>query len=150
MGSDGSKIFLDREVTESLARRQQPELSPSLPVVSLVEGATAAINELTELARGWDGYDGIPVLPQVAEHALRFLELIGEHTQISPDVVPLSNGGLQLEWFVGAYEVEVAIAPDCATNVFFEYSEEPGIQEFPLSDSLDVSQITPLFRELRR
>ena len=82
MGPDGPRVFLDREVAETLARRQQPELSPNLPVVSLVERATAVIDELTDLARGWDGYDGIPVLPQVAEHARRFLQLIGEHTQI--------------------------------------------------------------------
>ena len=149
VGRRGGKIIVDRDAAAFLAGQHQTEASPSLAVVPLAERASAAIDELTELARGWDGYDGMPVQSQVAEHAHRFLEVIGEHTQIMPDVVPLSNGGLQLEWFVGAYEVEVEIAPNCATLVF-EYKRDGQIEESPISDSLDVSQIAPLFRELRR
>ena len=149
-GQDGVRFIVDREAAEFLAGQQEAKAPSSLPIVPLAERTSAAIDELSELARGWDGYDGIPVLSQVAEHAYRFLEVIEEHTWIVPDVVPLSNGGMQLEWFVGAYEVEVAIAPDCATHVFFERKGEDRIREFPISASLDVSQVAHLFRQLRR
>ena len=128
---------------EALAR-------PSLPVESLVEQARAAIDGLTELALGWDGYDGIPVHAQVAEHALRFLDAIGVHTQLVPDIVPLSDGGLQLEWYVGTYELEVAIGPDCEAEAYFECKRDGRIEEMPIDAALDVSHIAPLFRELRR
>ena len=76
--------------------------------------------------------------------------VIGECTQLVPDIVPLSDGGLQLEWFVGAYEVEVAIAPGGTTHVYFECTNDGRIKEFSLGDSLDTEKIGPFFRELRR
>ena len=124
--------------------------SPSSATASLAEQTKAELDELTELPQGWDGYNGLPVRPQVAEHARRFMETIGECTQLVPDIVPLSDGGLQLEWFVGAYEVEVAIAPGGTAHVYFECTNDERIEEFPLGDSLDVEKIAPYFRELRR
>lgn len=109
-----------------------------------------AVTELVNLPEGWDGYNGLPVRPEVAEHALRLMAAIKECTQIVPDVVPLSNGGLQMEWFVGAYEVEVAIAPDGSTHFYFECTNDGRVREFPLGDSLDTEKIAPFFQELCR
>ena len=123
---------------------------PDEPVkIDALPGETeASINELVNLRQGWDGYNGLPVQPEVAEHARRFLVAIGKCTQLVPDVVPLSDGGLQLEWFVGAYEVEVAIAPGGTAHVYFECTKDGRIREFPLGDSLDTKEIDPFFREL--
>ena len=122
------------------------EVSP----VGLPAEVEEAITELVNLPQGWDGYGGLPVRPEVAEHARRFMAAIGECTQLVPDFVPLSDGGLQLEWFVGGYEVEVAIAPCGTTHVHFECTNDGRTKEFPLGDSLDTEEIDPLFRELRR
>ena len=121
-----------------------------LPIVSLADRSRAAIDELTKLDPGWDGYDGSSVLPRVAKHALRLLEAIGAHTQIVPDVVPLSNGGLQLEWYVGIHEIEVEIAPDCATRLHRECTGNGSPTEVPIGDPLDISEVAAFFRALRR
>ena len=147
--SDERQGSPDREAAALLAGRRESKPRTSVSATSLAERASATIDELTGLAPGWDGYDAIPVLPRVARHAHRFLEAISEHTRTIPDVVPLSNGGVQLEWFAGTCEVEVTIEPDCATHVFIERRGEDGIREFPVDESLDVSRIAPLFRELR-
>ena len=124
--------------------------APIPPIETLADRSRAAIDELTKLNAGWDGYDGGPVLPQVARHALRLLEAIGAHTQIVPDVVPLSNGGLQLEWYIGIHEIEVEIAPDCATHLHRECTGDEDPTEVPIGDPQDTSEVAALFRALRR
>ena len=110
----------------------------------------ASITDLVNLPQGWDGYNGRPVLSEVAEHARRLMAAIGECTQLVPDIVPLSDGGLQLEWFVGAYEVEVVIATDGRAHVYFECTNDGRIREFSLDSSFSIERIAPYFRELRR
>lgn len=108
------------------------------------------IAELVGLPEGWDGHGGLPVQPEVAAHTRLFMAAIEESTQLVPDVVPLSDGGLQLEWFVGAYELEVAITPDGETHFHFECATDDRTEEFSLGRSLDTTEIEPFFRELRR
>lgn len=124
--------------------------APIPQIETLADRSRAAIDELTKLDPGWDGYDGDPVLPQVAGHALRLLGAIGAYTQIVPDVVPLSNGGLQLEWYVGIHEIEVEIAPDCATRLHRECTGDENPIEVSIGDPHDTSEVAAFFRELRR
>ena len=124
--------------------------APIPPIETLADRSRMAVDELTKLDPGWDGYDGVPVLPRVAKHALRLLEALGAHTQIVPDVVPLSNGGLQLEWYVGIHEIEVEIAPDCVTRLHRECTGDGILIEVPIADPFDISEVAVLFRELRR
>ena len=124
--------------------------APIPPIETLADRSRAAIDELTKLDPGWDGYDGSPVLPRVARHALRLLEVIGAHTQIVPDVVPLSNGGLQLEWYVGIHEIEVEIAPDCATRLHRECTGDEDPAEVPIGDPHVTPEVAAFFRALRR
>ena len=125
---------------------------PPLPRPSLATRARKHIAELTALKQGWDGYDGVPVRFCAARTALKFLGAIEAHTQIMPDIVPLSNGGLQLEWFVGTCEVEVEIDPSAAgsIHVSFECTVDERSAEIPMNDPSDVLGISPYFRELSR
>ena len=123
---------------------------PSSAGASLAERAGPILDELTTLGRGWDGYDGIPVQHHTVQRAQEFLKAIEEHTQIMPDIVPLSNGGLQLEWFVGVYEVEVEIdaSPSGAIQISFECTTDERCVEFPVTGPIDISGIAPYFKEL--
>ena len=120
------------------------------PIASLAEQAEPKIIELLALDQGWDGYGGIPVLPNVAACARRLLNTFGNHTRIVPDIVPLSNGGLQLEWFVGGDEFEVRIDSDCVASVFYESDREENAKQFDLDDPLNDERIAPILQGLRR
>ena len=109
----------------------------------------AEIAKLVTLPQGWDGYDGLPVQAGVAERARRLLKEIMGYTPIIPAVVPLSDGGLQLEWFVGAYEVEVAVTPEGTMLVDFECKSDGRVEEIQLADPREIAGIASLFRELR-
>lgn len=88
----------------------------------------AKLTELGALQQDWDGYGAARVDPwaivrarQVAEHAL-------EHKLPTPRVLPLPNGGVQLEWGAGPVELELEIEPGGAAAVFVCDDEETGQQ----------------------
>ena len=125
---------------------------PSSAGASLTERAGTILDKLTTLGRGWDGYDGIPIQHHTVRRAQEFLKAIEEHTQIMPDIVPISNGGLQLEWFVGDYEVEVEIdsSPSGTIQISFECIADERCVEIQVNGPIDVSGIAPYFKELCR
>jgi hypothetical protein len=63
-----------------------------------IEPILRRIFELETLPRGWDSYGAVPVSRQHSEAALDFLGLVMTDDLDLPDVVPLADGGVQLEW----------------------------------------------------
>ena len=120
----------------------------SLPEVEEVTSPSSAPVSLAELPQGWDGYEGFPVRSGVAEQARLFMEQVERYTTLMPDIIPLSNGGLQLEWYVGRYEIEVEIEPDCTTVLLFECPEDGRSSEITFDAVLDLSDVADFFREL--
>ena len=134
----------------SHATSVRPDAFDRNKIETLADRSHAAIDDLTRLSPGWDGYCGVAVLPEVAKHALRLLESIDAHTQFVPDAVPLSNGGLQLEWYVGIHEIEVEIAPDCATWLHRECAGDEASVEVPIDDPFDIAEVAAFFQALSR
>jgi hypothetical protein len=58
------------------------------------------LDELRELKNDWDGYGAVPP----TEDAIALAELI---VNAEPRVVPLSNGGVQIEWPVAGAEISI-------------------------------------------
>ena len=156
-GTDGVHLmpqgaFLIK-VREDIAKRVEDEICELLEsneslFPSLTERAEGTLDELVSLDEGWDGYNGIPALPEVAKHARLFLKRVEKYTDLMPDIIPLSNGGLQLEWYVGKYEVEVEIEPDCTTILLFESRGDGRSREISLDATLDLSDVADFFREI--
>lgn len=119
-----------------------------LPEPFLVERARGTLSQLTALEEGWDGYDALPTLPRVAEHTQLFLEQVEAYTSVAPDLVPLPNGGVQLEWYIGEVEIEVEIEPDGTTTILYECRSDGRSEEIGLGGSLDLSPVAGFFREL--
>ena len=55
-----------------------------------------------------------------------------------------------MEWFVGAYEVEIAITLEGTILVDFECKSDGRVEEIQLADPREIAGIASLFRELRR
>ncbi len=75
------------------------------------------LEELTRLPRNWDSYGGVAVTSASASEALWFLARLLEPGSIAPWVVPLSDGGVQLEWHTGNLDVEVVFSPEQGDEV---------------------------------
>ena len=69
------------------------------PVVSRLEGALS-------LAPGWDSYSALPTTATEVEAAILFLASFLDHDSAPPTIVPLPDGGIQLEWHRGGVDVE--------------------------------------------
>ena len=101
--------------------------------------ALAELAKLEGLVPGWDGYAGLPVSRLHANRALRFLGQFMEDGLPMPEIVPLADGGVQLEWHLPAHRVDFVSDDENPTSVVMV--EKPGqeVAELPAgSYSADV------------
>lgn len=68
------------------------------------------IKELNQLETGWDGYHGTPVKFNAGYFALTILEKCAGSIMFEPDVVPCSDGSIQLEWHYGDESIELRVS----------------------------------------
>lgn len=67
------------------------------------------LNNLCNLPIGWDGYDGQPVNFWTASFAASLLSRLLVEDAPSPSIVPIASGGLQLEWHMAGFDIELEI-----------------------------------------
>lgn len=72
--------------------------------------ADARLEELLSLPPGWDGGRGKPVSVGVAIMARSCIGALAQADLRDPQIVPLADGGLQLEWHSGGFDIEMRIA----------------------------------------
>jgi hypothetical protein len=91
----------------------------SATIVEELRPALERLAEFATLADDWDSYGAVPITAVAIDVARELAaEIISRHAlSIRPegytfDVVPLPNGGVQLEWDVAARHLEVAVNPD--------------------------------------
>jgi hypothetical protein len=88
--------------------------------------------QLLALPRDWDSY-GSPSPSEVAvTAAVRLILGIDLDYFVSPRVVPVSGGGVQLEWSSGSREVEIEINDECAAEYLKSHHGKP-IEEGQIS-----------------
>ena len=63
------------------------------------------IYTLYELGAGWDSYGAMPIDQRAIEAVQRFVTVAG-------CAVPLSDGGVQLEWHVDGWDIEIEFTPE--------------------------------------
>lgn len=95
----------------------------------------ARLAKLQKQPVGWDGYNGRPPRKSVSSFALSVLESVMTPSIPAPSIVPMSGGGLQLEWHVGGADIELTIYAPRETELSAEWEDgrEP-IDEIPLAD----------------
>ena len=112
-----------QQVTKELEdpRAAQVEASTTRPGASsaALQRAFERLEELTRLGPNWDSYGAEPISPQAIALARQFLTAVAERfaawagDRVHPYViVPLANGGVQLEWRGPGGDLEVEIGPD--------------------------------------
>lgn len=75
----------------------------------LADYAEAQFNSFLSLSEGWDGFRAKPISMNALDAAIRlFFALIGD-LSLPPQMFPLVDGGIQLEWHVANESVEVEI-----------------------------------------
>jgi len=80
-------------------------------------------DEITSLARGWDGYDGRPVTFATAQFAAHVIERLCIAGVPSPYLVPGSDGTVQIEWRRNQYDIEIDVLAPTKLWRFVETNE---------------------------
>ncbi len=101
---------------------------------SLIEKAFGDLDELSTLPIGWDSYGSPKISDDLIMAAKRFLYQL-EFEFIAPRVVPVSGGGIQLEWQIGERELELEFT-DSENIGYLKVRNEKPIEEsqFNLND----------------
>ncbi len=100
--------------------------APDPRLRALFNHATQAINRVLELPDGWDGRRARRISPLAAESAVYVLaQLLDAHSAV-PQVVPLPDGGLQLEWHAAGNSLEIEI--DGEGTAYLLATDENGLE----------------------
>lgn len=103
------------------------------PAAPWLRESVARVQRLTALRPGWDSYEAVPVRASTATMAVQFLLDHAYRELAPPAVVPLSDGGIQLEWHRGGLDLEIAFS-EFEPGVYMEdvsngQSEEASLEE---------------------
>lgn len=109
----------------------------SAPAADWLRPAIAQISGLTALARGWNSYGAPPVEADCALQAVEFLLGVAQPHVPSPTIVPLTDGGIQVEWHQGGIDLEISFS-DFESGVYIEDREGGAAVELPLADAPGV------------
>jgi hypothetical protein len=98
----------------SLSKPRQGGYAQWVPVLQSQWKITAIkrLNQVLSLPQNWDSYGSCPPTNTAANKAKRILTDIDIEYFLAPRVVPLSGGGLQLEWEIGPRSLELHIYED--------------------------------------
>jgi hypothetical protein len=77
---------------------------------------------LLQLPEDWDGYGAVPIQGQIVTKALTALLQVMDHDSPRPSAVPLSDGGIQLEWHRRGRHLELEF-PANETPSFYYYED---------------------------
>lgn len=106
------------------------------------------MSRVLRLTHGWDTYNARPISHRSATSALSFLGDFLESRSAAPAVVPLADGGVQLEWHRGGLDVEIAFSPGEDPEMYVA-DHESG-REWELDPrSGEIEDIRPLLHRLR-
>ena len=108
------------------------------PVRAWGDEVKARFNELCALERGWDGYQGIPVSFTTANFALRMLEAVCGANAPAPQIVPGTDGDLQIEWHTEKADIELHVRAPNDGHAWRASPANPAGEEFELSNDFKI------------
>lgn len=95
------------------------------------------ISRLTSLAVGWNGYESHEIRADMVMEAVEFLTRVAFPGIAAPAIVPLADGGVQVEWHSGGLDIEVAFS-DEDPGVYVEDRQSGKSEELSLVDAASV------------
>lgn len=114
----------------------QPEARLTLPharrIPDWVGPTVEALVRITELPPNWDSYGAQPVQSGAVAGAVEVLSQVMEENSPPPSIVPLSDGGLQMEWHLRDQDVEIVVDTDEPPTYYYR-DRDGATEEGPLS-----------------
>lgn len=125
-------------------RRFRVIARPILP--SWVPPVVRQLDMFLDLPHNWDSYGAPPPDPRLGFSALRLLVRVMHDNTPAPAIVPLSTGGLQLEWHQQGIDLEIEINEQHRFSMFFR--DRRGGEEWQGSIGEDGGPLRQILGEL--
>jgi hypothetical protein len=110
-----------------------------------VEPTISAFIGVQSLPENWDSYGGKKINRDMISQSLSILELIMDVDSPAPSVVPLGDGGLQLEWHRKQQDLEI-VFPAKDLPQFYHKDNRAGTEQEGLAS--DVTNLAQLLRSI--
>ena len=81
------------------------------PALSMMQQVRDRLGHLTCLPPNWNGYKESPISEAAADEAYRVAEKIILLGATPPFIAPVADGGVQLEWALGGFDIEIEVTP---------------------------------------
>jgi len=100
-----------------LAPQPEPEATAeSVDINASIQGwlrpVAQQLQYLLSFPGDWDHHGASPILPKHARSALRYLNAVMQPTTPAPSIVPVANGGIQIEWHRAGVDVELVFSDE--------------------------------------
>lgn len=99
------------------------------------------IEELAELVDNWDGRGAVAPTETAVRGAFRWVGELFRGDTPKPDIFPVPNGNIQLEWSCFGLDIEIEIASISTCYVSFEDHQEGG-EEWERKFTYDIGQLS--------
>jgi hypothetical protein len=116
-GSSPSGTTLGLPTATAATTGAESALSTERP--TWLEPVADAFGKVARLGSGWDTYGAAPLHRPTLLAALTFLAHHLDATSPAPAVVPLPDGGIQLEWHRAGVDVELTFDAGGAVDLYF-------------------------------
>lgn len=112
-----------------------------VPTPAWVEPTMSAFVGVQMLPDNWDSYGGRKTNRDIISQSLSVLALIMQATSPAPSVVPLRDGGIQLEWHRKQQDLEIAFPADAKPEFLYQNRGTGEEQEGQASDVMALAQL---------
>ena len=132
-------------VISALERQAPPPtliISPRLAGLRWFDQTFSQLTGFLSLGENWNGYGEHPIHGSAVKRAVAVLDAVCPDAP-APYVVPMSDGGVQIEWAAGGFEVEVEVPPTGPAQILIV---EPSGREIEMSAP---SSRSPAWGQLR-
>lgn len=131
-------------LTEDSRRSIRFVLSGDLP--AWAEAVSEALPRLLSLPNNWDGYGSKAIDFELLLAAFSELGQIMDDTSPRPSMVPLGNGGVQVEWHSSGRHLEIEFSPGQLPA--FDYYSDQGADDIEGELPIDRNELREILRAL--
>jgi hypothetical protein len=108
-----------------------------------VKPTLAAFLDLQNLSPNWDSYGAKTINQEMIRASLMILTQIMQADSPVPSIVPLSDGGIQIEWHRRQQDLEIVFSMDDQPQYF--YRSRDGLEAGPVRE---IRTLTRLLQQL--
>lgn len=114
---------------------EMSQVAPLMSLGPLLESSIHRVQQLKAMPPNWDGYGSPPIQPSAVSVTIQLMRAIARISSLPPHIVPVSGGGLQLEWAIGQRELEIGVAPSGSLDYLTDENDDMQGDTFSLADT---------------